>query len=129
MLRSGLTERIRRGARCSYLEGTILAGAQDIRVHSISKTTKEPDVRRRGLRHITQIYATILTIAPRDLISRKRIYLSSSDRNSPLLHCRPTPDDTFVAHVELLVVVPVLPCRSTCSNQHVVESACSELKF
>jgi len=55
MLRSGLTERIRRGARSSYLEGTILAGAQDIRVHSTTKTTKEPDVRRRGLRHITQI--------------------------------------------------------------------------
>ena len=78
MLRSGLTERIRRGARCSYLEGTILAGAQDIRVHSTTKTTKEPDVRRRGLRHITQIYATILTIAPRDLISRKRIYLAQT---------------------------------------------------
>ena len=103
-------------------------GVRDIHIHSVTKTTKEPDVRRLGFRH----KHSDLNCNPSYCPSRSNLSqadLSSSDRNSPLLHCRPTPDDTFVAHVELLVVVPVLPCRSTCSNQHVVESACSELKF
>jgi hypothetical protein len=103
-------------------------GVRDIHIHSVTKTTKEPDVRRLGFRHKhSDLYCNPSYCPSRSNLSQAD--LSSSDRNSPLLHCRPTPDDTFVAHVELLVVVPVLPCRSACSNQHVVESAYSELKF
>ena len=68
----------------------------------LPKPTKEPGIRRCGLRH----KHSDLNCNPSYCPSRSNLSqadLSSSDRNSPLLHRRPTPDDTFAAHVELLI--------------------------
>ena len=64
---------------------------------------------------------------PSDLIL-KRIYLRRTATAHSFTVGRPrtTP---FAARAELLVIVSVLSCCSACSNQHVNESACSELKF
>ena len=64
---------------------------------------------------------------PSDLIL-KRIYLRRTATAHSFTVGRPrtTP---FAARAELLVIVSVLSCCSACPNQHVNESACSELKF
>ena len=75
----------------------------------------------------TTISLDLSNYCPSDLIL-KRIYLRRTATAHSFTVGRPrtTP---FAARAELLVIVSVLSCCSACSNQHVNESACSELKF
>ena len=75
----------------------------------------------------TTISLDLSNYCPSDLIL-KRIYLRRTATAHSFTVGRPrtTP---FAARAELLVIVSVLSCCSACSNQHVHESACSELKF
>ena len=94
------------------------------RVHSKPKTHKGAAVKDSGSNTDS---LDLSNYCPSDLIL-KRIYLRRTATAHSFTVGRPrtTP---FAARAELLVIVSVLSCCSACPNQHVNESACSELKF
>ena len=94
------------------------------RVHSKPKTHKGAAVKDSGSNTDS---LDLSNYCPSDLIL-KRIYLRRTATAHSFTVGRPrtTP---FAARAELLVIVSVLSCCSACPNQHVNESACSELKL
>ena len=125
MLRSERSERIRR-VRAS-LKGRVYLGGDVTRhhLHSTTKTTKGAESPKTPAPTTDSL--DLSNYCPSDLIL-KRIYLRRTATAHSFTVGRPrtTP---FAARAELLVIVSVLSCCSACPNQHVNESACSELKF